>query len=95
MSNYKTEENLYTLYVLRVYQPGRLDPYYQLLPYEGVRFNVDENPDAEMVLQPRGVPDPGKAAPGAKTYERIEFVDSEPYRFGADGQFSALPGQKP
>lgn len=95
MADYKTEGNLYTLFVLRVYQKGRNDPYYQILPYEGVRFNVDVDPDAEMVLVPRGNPDSSRAVQSQKTYESIQFFDNEPYRFGAAGAFSGLPGQKP
>lgn len=96
MANYETAGNRYTLVLLRVYQHGQAEPFYRVLPYEYVRFNVDTNPGAEAVIVPTAPASASRASLGeGKLYERIEFVDAEPNRFAAGGAFSALPGGKP
>lgn len=96
MSNYATDGNRYTLVVLREYQHGQQEPFYRILPYELVRFNVDTNPSAEAVIVPNAPASSVKASLGTgKLYEKILFVDQEPYKFSRDGAFSAMPGQRP
>lgn len=96
MANYELSGNRYTLVILREYQHGQEEPFYRILPYEYVRFNVDVNPSAEAVIVPTAPPNSSRADLGqGKLYERIEFVDAEPNRFSTGGAFSAMPGQKP
>jgi hypothetical protein len=96
MANYEQDGNRYTLLVLREPQHGQEEPFYRILPYEYVRFNVDTNPGAEAVIVPTAPPNASRVNLGqGKLYERIQFVDQEPNKFSKDGAFSAMPGQKP
>jgi hypothetical protein len=75
--------------ILRIPQHGQENPFYQVLPYEYVRFNVDTNPGVEAVIVPTPPPSGSNVTPEMKIYERIEFVDNEPLRQAAGGAFSA------
>ena len=77
MGDYKLKDARFTMIVVRLPkrngEKGRL---YKVLPFELVRFNVDENPDAPQVIVPVGEGRPQKD----KIYERIWMTDTVPYK---------------
>ncbi len=82
MSDYKQSGNRWTAVYLVVRERGdKLT--YRKLPFEIVRFNVDENPSATEQIVPCGedVLNPtGNKQDHDKIYEKIWIVDSVPYK---------------
>ncbi len=81
MSNYSQVGNRYTAIYLVVRERGdKLT--YRKLPFEIVRFNVDEHPSAAEELIPCGVDElnaSGIKQASDKIYEKIWIVDSVPF----------------
>lgn len=67
MSNYEQSGNRYTAIFLR-----EADGTYRRLPFDLVRFNVDDHPDQKREIVPRG-DDEGKV------FEKVWLVDQVPY----------------
>ena len=89
MSNYSQSGNRYTAIYVRKPQRGGREDLYERVPFDLVRFNVDDNPDAPEEIIPIGSGDsvnPSGVKDSAKIYERIWIVDAVPWRPGADGK---------
>lgn len=81
MADYSQDGNRWTaIYLVEGDEPPRT---YKKLPYELVRFNVDQDPEAPTVIVPSGMGSPG----AEKIYEKIWIVDHIPWEgkvsFGA------------
>jgi len=93
MSNFLQSGNRWTMILLRLPQKdGSI--FFQKVPFEIVRFNVDDNPSAQPQIVPDG-PDlgvPGGINSGGtsvdrdKIYENIWYVDEIPWKPGAGGR---------
>ena len=90
MGDYKLADARFTAIYLRLPQHGKEDDLFELVPFELVRFNVDENPSAEAVIVPIGqkisVNPSGTPPDHAKIYEKIWIVDQVPFAPGAGGK---------
>lgn len=85
MSNYAQSGNRYTMILLRRPQRDGTD-LYERVPFDLVRFNVDENPSATPVIMPLGQPgEHGAASDDRKIFEKIWYVDVVPWGPSAKG----------
>ena len=81
MANYENKGNRYTAIFVKQRVKGGVEQYVRA-PFEMVRFNVDDNPDAVQEIVPLGelrqTPD-GSKPDGSKVYEKIWIVDQVPF----------------
>lgn len=90
MANYRMQDARWTMILVRRPQHGG-DDLWEVAPFELVRFNVDSDPDAPQQVVPIGQSNTAVTVGGTKQdspkiYEKIWFVDTVPWRPGANGK---------
>ena len=87
MSNYENKGNRWVAVFVRKKVGAEI--LMERAPFDYVRFNVDDNPDAPEEVVPLGqhnVPETGTKPDGSRLYEEVRVVDSLPHRPSSGGK---------